>query len=205
MSALAASAPAGFTLQVPETWIEFDIWRANRSGLLKRMLDERLIENPELVPHRRALLKLLREVAEEAEQNGAVFCAAMLDGAGDGGVLAATVMVFHTDGAPDAADNTVEAMAAQVSAHEPTDASPAWRRVEVVDLPAGRGVRVYGLEAATSAGRPPLEGVVMQTLLPVPGEAGVLNVVLSSPQSALAEEMLELFEAISRTLAWSTS
>lgn len=200
------ASPVGFTLRVPASWLEFDVWQATRSSLLKRMLDERLAEAVELAPHRRALLKLLREVAEDAERQGAVFCAVMLDDFGAAGVLAATVMVFHTEGAPDPADNTVEAIAGQVSAHDPDDSSPAWRHVELVDLAAGRAVRVSGVELASSPGRPALDGVVMQTLVPVPGEAGgVLNVVLSSPQTALVDPMLELFQQITSTLAWSSA
>lgn len=197
------SPPIGFTLRVPESWIEFDIWRATRSSLLNRLLDERLTESPELAPHRSALSRLLREVAEEAESQGAVFCAVMLEPVDDAGFLAATAMVFHTDGAPDATDNTVDAIAAEVSAHAPSDTSPAWRRVEIVDLPVGRAVRVYGLEVVSSSARPPLDGIVMQTLVPVPGDAGVVNVVLTSPQTSLVDSMLELFDAISDTLAWT--
>lgn len=203
MSPVTSVAPVGFTLRVPESWVEFDVWRATRSNLLKRLLDERLAEAPELAPHRSALSRLLREVAEEAESEGAVFCAAMLEPIVDAGFLAATAMVFHTEGAPDSADNTVEAIAAEVSAQAPSDTSPAWRRVEIVDLSVGRAVRVYGVEVVSSSARPPLDGVVMQTLVPVPGEAGVLNVVLSSPQTSLVDPMIEVFEAVSNTLAWT--
>ena len=66
-----------------------------------------------------------------------------------------------------------------------------------------RAVRLRGVEdAEPSAGRPLT--VVMQTLLPVPDGSGVVNVVLTSPQVQLVEPMLELFEAISDTLAWTT-
>lgn len=205
MTAVTSPAPAGFTLRVPESWVEFDVWRATRSSLIKRLLDERLAQLPELRRHRGVLSKLLREMAEDAERQGAVFCAAMLDTVGDAGVLAATLLVFHTDGAADGDDNTVERIAGQVSAYAPSEPSPAWRRVEIVELPAGRAVRVQGVEVDVAPDRPPIEGVVMQTLLPVPGRAGVLNVVLSSPQTAITEPMLDLFGAITETLAWSSS
>jgi hypothetical protein len=205
MTDASPPAPVGFTVRVPPSWIEFDLWRATHSGLIKRLLDERLAEAPELEPYRGALSKLVREMADEAIRQGAVFCATMLDRDGDAGVLAATLMVFHTEGAPDADDNTVEAIAGQVNAHAPSEASPTWRRVEIVDLPAGRAVQVHGIEVASSSGRPTLEGVVMQTLLPMPREAGVLNIVLSSPQTAIAEPMLDLFRAITDTFAWSST
>jgi hypothetical protein len=199
------TATAGFTLRVPESWYGFDVWRATRTGDLARLVDARIEAAPELVPRRGALLKLLREAAAHAERQGAVFGAAMVDRVQDAGVLVATAMVFQTDGRPDPADNTVEAIAGQVRAVAPVEWSPEWRRVEIVELPAGRAVRVAGVEAIELDGRGAVQCVVMQTLVPIPEDRGVLNVVLTSPQAQLAESMLELFEAVSATLAWAPS
>ncbi len=196
--------PAGFTLRVPESWYEFDVWRATRTGDLARMVDARTAETPELLPLRGALLKLLREVAADAERQGALFCAAMVDQVEDHGVLVASVIVFQTEGSPDPAENTVDAIAGQVTAFSPADSSPTWRRVEIVQIPAGRAVRIAGVETADLGDHPPVECAVMQTLIPVPEGPGVLNVVLTSPLVELADSMLELFSAISETLAWSS-
>ncbi|RBY80897.1 hypothetical protein DQ238_07605 [Geodermatophilus sp. TF02-6] len=204
MTAPSTAAPTGFTLRVPTSWVEFDVWRATRTGDLARLVDARITQEPELAPQRSTLLKLLRQTAADAERRGAVFCAAMTEAVDDAGVLAATAMVFQTEGAPDPADNTVEAIAAQVSAGAPADGSPTWRRVEVVELPVGRAVRISGVERVDLGARGSLDAVVMQTLIPVPHEQGVLDVVLTSPQVQLAEPMLELFDAISATLAWSS-
>ncbi len=205
MSAAGTVQTSGFTVRVPPAWIEFDVWRATRTGDLARLVDARIAEAPDLAPRRGALLKLLREVATDAERQGALFCAVMADDLGSDAVLTATLLVFQTDGALDPADNSVEAIAGQVVAVAPSPGSPAYRRVEVVELPAGRAVRVAGIEAAHIAGRGAVDCVMSQTLIPIPGDRGVLNVVLTSPQIALADPMLELFEAISATLAWSPS
>jgi hypothetical protein len=74
--------------------------------------------------------------------------------------------------------------------------------VEIVELPAGQAVRVRGVESA-SGGASTIDCVCMQTLIPVPDGAGILNVVLTSPQVELSEVMLDLFDAISVTLSWS--
>jgi hypothetical protein len=198
-------APAGFTLRVPASWYEFDVWRATHTSDLARLVDARIAEAPELVPRRGALLKLLREAAAEAERQGAVFCAAMVDRLGDAGMLLATVMVFHTAPSPDPTDDSVEVMAGQVSSVAAVEGSSTWRRVEIVETPAGRALRLSGVETADLEERDPVPCVVMQTLLPVPDGQGVLNVVLTSPQVELADSMLELFEAISETLAWPTA
>jgi hypothetical protein len=204
------ATPIGFVLRVPASWTEFDLWRASRTGDLARMVDARIAEAPELAPRRGVLLRLMREAAQTAERNGAQWCAvsnevADTDG---GGMLAAVGIVFQTAGAPDPADNTVEAMAAQITAVAASAGTHRWRRVELVDLPAGRAVRVYGIQAAQpDDGRHgvgvSVDVVTMQTLIPVPGDNGVLNVVLTSPQLDLTEPMLGLFEAISSTLTWT--
>jgi len=197
-------APAGFVLRVPESWFEFDIWRATRTGDLARMIDARIAESPSLAPRRGALLKALRQAAQEAERQGAVFCAVMGELVEDAGMLAATAMVFHTEGAPDPAGNTVESIAGQVTAVAPAPGSPHWRRVEIVEIPAGRAVRVQGIEAIDADGRG-VDCVIAQTLIPVPTDNGVLNIVLTSPQVELADPMLDLFDAISSTLDWSAA
>ncbi|MGR6912727.1 hypothetical protein ACU635_00535 [[Actinomadura] parvosata] len=192
-----ADLPFGFTLRVPESWYEFDVWRAGRTADLARLVDARVAATPELAPHRPVLLKVLREVAELAARHGAVFGAAMTDHVEDAGTVLATLMVLHTRGRSDPGGNTVEAIASGVVAVPHTPGTPAWRSVEIVELDAGRAVRVRGIETGE------LDTVVMQTLIPVPGGHGVLDVVLTSPHLSLAEPMLDLFDAISATLAWS--
>ncbi|AQZ67091.1 unnamed protein product [[Actinomadura] parvosata subsp. kistnae] len=192
-----ADLPFGFTLRVPESWYEFDVWRAGRTADLARLVDARVAATPELAPHRPVLLKVLREVAELAARHGAVFGAAMTDHVEDAGTVLATLMVLHTRGRSDPGGNTVEAIASGVVAVPRTPGTPAWRSVEIVELDAGRAVRVRGIETGE------LDTVVMQTLVPVPGGHGVLDVVLTSPHLSLAEPMLDLFDAISATLAWS--
>jgi hypothetical protein len=201
MSAATIAAPSAFSVRVPPSWIEFDIWRATRTGDLARMVDTRVAEQPQLRRWRGAFIGALRRAAADAERQGALMCAAMLDPVEDAGMLAAVLTVFHTEGSKDPADNTIEAIAAQLTAVAPPEGSSAWRRVEIVEIPAGRAVRMTGVEPIVLGGQP-LECVVMHTLIPVP-DGGFLDVVLTSPQLQLAEPMLDLFDAISSTLTWA--
>lgn len=197
--------PTGFVMRVPETWVEFDVWRANHTGDLARLVDARVAETPELKPHRGALLKLLKEVAAHAERSGALYCAAMCDMSEETGLLAASVMVLQNDGPPDPRDNTVEAIASQVSSVVPSGSGgpdEPWRQVAIVEIPAGRAVQVKGMEPAVP-GRPDSQVVSMLTLVPVPGGGGVVTIVAMSPQVELADPMLDLFDAISSTFGWS--
>lgn len=204
MSAAQVFSPRGFELRLPESWLEFDVWRATRTGDLPRLLDARIEQQPELKPYRGALVKALRQAASEAERRGALFCAAMSELVEDAGMLAAIVMVFQTDGALDPADNTPEVIASQLTSVAPIEGAAQWRRIDVVEIPAGRAVRVQGVKAVDLGGQS-VDCVVMQTLIPVPDGSGVLNVVATSPQVELAESMLDLFDAISATLTWSTT
>ncbi|MCA1704959.1 MAG: hypothetical protein LC808_17530, partial [Actinobacteria bacterium] len=102
----------------------------------------------------------------------------------------------------DPADNTPEVIASQLTSVAPIEGAAQWQRVDVVEIPAGRAVRVQGVEALDLGGQS-VDCVVMQTLVPVPDGPGVLNVVATSPQVELAESMLDLFDAISSTLTWS--
>jgi hypothetical protein len=200
--AAASARTTGFSFDVPPSWIEFDIWRATRTGDLARLVDARIKEYPDLAAHRGTLLRMLREVAAEAERNDAVYCAGMGEVDAGGGALMASAMAFHTRGSLDPRMNTVEAIASQLTARPPSAGSPYWRLVEIVDLPAGRSVRTRGVQRIASGSRE-ADFVIMQTLVPVPSGAGVLNVALSSPQANLAEAMLGLFDAITSTLAWT--
>jgi hypothetical protein len=202
----------GFLLRVPESWFEFDVWRATRTGDLARIVDARIAAEPALAPYRAGLLRALRGNAAEAERRGAVLGAATVE-VEDGQVaLMASLTVFHTVGAEDPELNTVDAIAAAITTSPPDAGSGHWRRVEVVDRPAGRAVQVRGVESATVG--EPLECVILQSLIPVPADAanpdaanvgnpGVLNVVLTSPMTDVAEPMLDLFDAIAGTLAWT--
>ena len=194
---------SGFTLRVPQSWWEFDVWRATRTGDLARLVDSRIAADRALAPHRGVLLKLLRDAAAYAERHDARFCAVSADTVDDAGTLLAIAMVFETAGPPGLTG--VDAIAGQITARAPAPGSPSWRRVEIVDVPAGRAVRVSGVELTDLGAGRSLDTVTMQTLVPVPDGDGVLNVVLTSPQVQLTEPMLDLFEAVSDTLSFVAS
>jgi hypothetical protein len=193
----------GYTLRVPDSWWEFDVWRATRTGDLARLVDSRIAADRALAPHRGVLLKLLRDAAAHAERHGARFCAVSADPVDGAGTLLAIAMVFETAAPPGLTG--VEAIAGRITARAPAPGSPSWRRVEIVDVPAGRAVRVSGVERTDMGGGRCLDTVTMQTLVPVPDGDEVLNVVLTSPQVPLAEPMLDLFEAVSDTLSFVSS
>jgi hypothetical protein len=202
----APQTPSRFTLRVPSSWFQFDIWRATRSGELTRIVDDHLTRLPNLRPHRRDILKALRGLAEEAERAGAVTCAAAVE---EEGAVLATLAVFVTEGMSEPALNTVPAIAAQIPATSRPDpdsdgvGESDWREVRVIDLPAGEAVQVRSVSTLEGqASSAAVRIVSMETLVPMPGRERVLNVVLTSPQTRLADDLLDLFGLITETLAW---
>lgn len=202
------AAPA-FTVRVPPSWFRFDAWRATRTADLARIVDARITAQPGLRRHRAALLALFREVAEDAQARGALMCAVAVDPVAAGGPLLASLMVFRTDGDPLRPGQTVEEIAASVTAHEGADGPGTWRRVGLVDLPAGPAVRVTSVGRLQAGSADPAADrdaapdlVAMHTLVPAPG-GGVVDVVLTSPQASIADALLDLFDAVSGTFAWS--
>ncbi len=196
-----------FSVRVPPNWFEVDLWRATRTGELARMVDQRIAESPAMAPYRAAMLKFLREVATDAERRGVVFAAAMTEPIDDR-LLVATVLAFITSGPPGDDGNDPDVIAAQLIASAPPasagdGAARTWRRVALSEVPAGRCVRVAGVEVTEVSDGRSAECVLMHTLVPVPGIHQVLDLVLVSPEPELAEPMLDLFDAISGTLTWT--
>jgi hypothetical protein len=136
MTAPATVVP-GFTVRVPPSWFQIDVWRATRTADLARLVDQRITDDPRLHPWRAPLLRALREAAAQAERQGAVFCAAMTDPVEDDDILAAVLTVFHTEGSTDPAANTAERIAAQVTASA-DDGAGTWRRVDLPHRPRRR-------------------------------------------------------------------
>jgi hypothetical protein len=197
-----ATGVPGFRIRVPPSWFQFDAWRASRTADLARLVDARITHEPQLGQYRGALLGLLREFAEDAQRRGALLCAVTADPVANAGNLLASLMVFRTEGSADPKQNTVEGIAAGITAHEGGEGNGSWRRVHVIELPAGRAVRVSGVDVVHE-GTAELDAVVMHTLWPVPAPGGgVFDVVLTSPQTQLADAMLDLFDAISGTFTW---
>ena len=68
-----AQAPSsGFSLSVPESWWEFDIRPEGRDATVRALVDERIREVPELHEYRADLSAMLRRMAKEAYDSGAV-------------------------------------------------------------------------------------------------------------------------------------
>ena len=200
-------AGLGFSLAVPSSWWELDVDPATRASALAARLDEQVRDVPELREHRSALARLLREQAESAWEAGASYCATLVEPTDDGPITASAVVLVVPAPLPTDGRDRLAVVMEPFPPSPPSGADSTWRSVEVVDVPgAGRAGRTWGVddvELPDGAGR--LRTVLMQTLVPLPGTDRVLVLTCSSPVLPLADDLLDLLDAISGTLEITAS
>jgi hypothetical protein len=195
------TAPSGFAISVPSSWFEIDVHPDTRNAAIGALVSERTRAIPELAPHRDALARALRSAARSAYANGAAYCGAMAEGF-DGAVLTAsiTVSVVRAPGDEGSVESYLRPL---VRAGED---SP-WREVGQVDLPhVGTVARTRGVEdVVLPEGGGWIRSVLMQTFIPFPspgpggGDPLLALVTGSTPILPMADDFLDLFEAITTT------
>jgi hypothetical protein len=208
MTQEATAAPGevtGFALSVPDSWFEVDVHPDTRNASIQELVQERLRDVPELFEHRSTIARALRSAARSAYAAGAVYCGTMVQGL-DGAVLTATVTVTLVD-APD--DKTgVETIVQQLTAIPRSGPDATWRDVVYAELPElGRVPRTQGVDDVTMPeGSGWIRTILMQTFVPVPGPRStrVAVITCSSPILPLADEMLDLFDAVTSTFRFTT-
>lgn len=184
-----------FALKVPDHWARFDvsdapIIRARREALrtakdaVTRMQTEDLF--------RQALA-----ISQSARRHGALW------GAGtatfyDDAVFLGFVMVFAVAPGADASGTGTQDVIRQLSTATSTGHARTVSTVELTN--AGEAVRVVGTETVSVTSNAKVEMLTMSTLIPVPAVAGgFMLVTCCSPNLPLAEEVYELFDAITST------
>lgn len=201
-------AANGYTLVVPDDWfsIELEPGRAERD--VARLVNRQFagIDN---APHLKAQAR--RDLMERAEA------------AGKAGGVEMFLSLMQVAGVPIAASLTTYLVPPPASAVSPDELAAALARdgdqVTVVDLPAGRAVRVVRDSAAPpewSGNSAPVPGQAgpeapaaaldsreVQVFVPVPGGGAWLLLAFAAPLAPLAPAMTGLFDAVSQTLRWS--
>ncbi|MFG2312358.1 hypothetical protein ACGFS9_27370 [Streptomyces sp. NPDC048566] len=195
----------GFSLAVPDSWWEFDIRPEGRDATIRALVDERVREVPDLAPHRSDLATLLRGMAKDAHDSGAVYMGCMAENL-DGVPLSATitVSVVGADGKQGATLSTdPRDIAGGLRTITPRREGDAWRTVTIVDLPdVGLAARTFGVEDVPVAqgDTRTLRMVLTQTYIPVPGTADRIVLVSgASPVLDLAEAFHDIFDAVTGT------
>ncbi|WP_446049268.1 hypothetical protein [Streptomyces albidoflavus] len=194
-----------FSLAVPDSWWEFDIRPQGREATVRTMVDERVRETPELAPYRNDLTAMLRRMAKDAHDSGALYLGCMAENF-DSVPLSATITVSvvgarNQQGA--ALSTDPRAIAESLRTITPRREGDAWRKVTTVDIPGvGPAARTYGVEdvPVTQGDNRTLRMVLTQTYIPVPGTTDqVILVSGASPVLDLAEAFHDIFDAVTGT------
>ncbi|AEV84532.1 hypothetical protein ACWT_3509 [Actinoplanes sp. SE50] len=192
--------PTGFAITVPDSWFEIDVHPDTRNSAISSLVNERVRSVPELNPHRSALTRALRGVARTAHANGAAYCGAMVQGF-DEALLTASVTVTIVRAPGEEVE--ASAVAAQLRPLPRSGADGPWREVVQAELPGIGGVpRTRGVtDVVLPEGEGWIRSVTMQTFVPFPGVRSDRIAVItgSSPILPLAEDLLDLFDAITST------
>lgn len=194
----------GFSINVPMTWWEFDLHPATRDDGVRRLIAQRVKENPALAEHRDVLGRFLRKAAREAYDSGAVYVGCMAQNFG-GLPLTASVTVSLVgartpEGQLLATDpaSIVAGLREKVARRE----GDAWRKVTTVEIPeTGLAARTYGVEDIEIPGDTrTVRSVLMQTFVPLPGESDRVALVAgSSSVIDLADSFFDVFDAVTST------
>ncbi len=205
----AGAAPGdviGINIQVPSTWYEFDVHPATVNHSIREAVAARIKERPELAEYQADLVRTLKRVAREARNNNVVYFGSMCEIV-DGEPMVASLAVSVTEAvnrttgetAPTGLDTLMRVLTPIAPGRRPTD---PWRHVGTVDLPeAGQAARTRGIEdIEIPDDNRSYRAVMMQTFVPFPGSNQKVAVIsASTPQLALSEPMLQLFDLITST------
>lgn len=200
-----APVPAGVSLAVPESWWEFDIRPEGREATVRQLVDERVRAVPELGAYRKDLVTLLRRMARDAHDSGALYLGCMAENFG-GVPLTATMTVTvlgATNSQGVALSTDPQTVAASLRTITPRHEGDAWRKVTAVDLPeVGPCARTYGVEdvPVDRDDTRTIRMALTQTYVPVPGRpAEIVLVSGASPVLDLAEAFHDIFDAVTST------
>ncbi len=194
----------GYGVTVPTSWFEVELRPGRRDPAIRALVESRVREQPELREQRAGIIRLLREQARRAWESGAVSCACMVEPT-DEGPITASVTVSIVEGPLSSRSDDPDRITPLLERLRTVEASSPdepWSRPSTTQIdPVGTCARTSGVEdlqLPDDAGW--IRSVVMQTFVPVPDDRRILLVTCSSPVLPLAEEVLDLFDAITSTL-----
>lgn len=194
VSAPPAGAPKDYRIVLPEGWSRIDVRPERRDRAIRSLLN-RQFRGVDNVPWlRRQLQERLSALAERARAGGGIeiyICHQEILGA----PLPASLVVSLTPPAKDGGGVTPEQLAGTLG---------DGRDVCIVDLPAGKAVRTR-VRTVPAAGDPSGNTLPVTNLVhyvPVPASGSYLVLAFSTNLDPLADSLVELFDAIARTLQW---
>lgn len=199
-----AAAADSFHLTVPASWYELELRPESAGPALRAAVRSRGASDPLLRDQGERLVSELLKVVRAAQKRGAIYAAGTFE-LFDAVPVLASVMVSVVAIPPDETGDVLSQLGTMTS-REAEEPGGTWRRVMPVDLPdAGPAGRVVGVEDLPVTDEMAIRYVVMHTVIPIPGADGALVVSCGTPNLPLANELLDLFDAITGTFQFATS
>ena len=201
----------GFLIKVPESWWEFDVRPESRDDSIRRMVNERVRQRPELEQYRDTYVDFLQKAAADAWKSGAMYCGCMAESFGGDTPITGSVTVSLVGGRNERGEplsNDPAVIASQLAVKEAKREGDSWRKVTTVDIPGvGPAARTHGIEDIEVPGdalNRTVRAVLMQTSIPVPGQEGKVALVAGSSQVLdLADSFFDIFDAITSTFRFT--
>jgi len=191
-----AGAQLGFTVTLPASWYELELHPARRDGAIRALVEERTRGNDTMWEQRRAIQRLLVEQATRAWESGAAYCAGFSIPL-ESGPITGSLTVSLGESPSDDQELLRQALATVPRGQDPLE---PWAETTVVEIPSvGTCARSRGIEDTPFPGGGMLRNVFMVTVAPVPESHRAFLIAASSPVVALAEDLLDLFDAVSGT------
>ncbi|MFJ6982528.1 MULTISPECIES: hypothetical protein [unclassified Streptomyces] len=197
----STAPPADYRILLPEGWFRLHVEPGRRERSVDALLDRRFAGVDDAPHIKRLVREKLLEQAAAAFEGGGIELYLSLQEAGPL-TIPASLLISLLPPRPDR-PTPLELAAALGSGG--TEAS-------VVDLPAGTAVRTRRTTGGpdhpapqAAYGRPDesLPSVTVDFQVPVPGTNAHLLLTFSTPLVQIAEAMVELFDAVAASLAWT--
>lgn len=191
-----AEEQLGFVVSVPRSWYELELRPGVRDDAIRRLVEERTRGNDAMWEQRHAIRSVLLEQATQAWAAGAAYCAGFSLPTEEGPVTGSLTVSLL----PDAGASLLSTDDRFRTVPRGTDPLEPYATSSVVDIPtAGRCARSVGISDTRLPDGPLLRHVFMLTAVPLPAHGGTFVVAASSPVVALADELLDLFDAVTGT------
>lgn len=188
-----------FTVMIPDGWYLRQIDWSKREQDIAAFVDEMIGNDPDLAGQRADMIERFDVFSKDADDKMALIAAMLWDTSGEVPIAADIRIHEALREAPDDIERELDLLQEMASRSEPQDLGP--RDVQLVELPAGRAVRMRLLtqtEADPKGDTIALD--VVQHWVPVPGHPDMVLVSSSTPNLVFADGIVKIFDAVADSL-----
>ncbi|MER6911688.1 hypothetical protein ABT354_08460 [Streptomyces sp. NPDC000594] len=204
-----AGPPRSFAIGIPDSWVRYDLSGDSLTPLRASMLSAG--PDPRGVAQINEAFRTARRILESARQRGALYAAGTTSLYEDG-LLMAGVMVFSVNTPPGETFSAQELAKRFSAAGTRRRGAGTARTFSTRTLPSiGPVGRLVGVEESepvhdpggrAGSGSAGSRLLVMHTVIPVPESCRAMVVTCFSPNLPLAEQLYDMFDAITATFAF---